>query len=149
MYKSVTGQTVRDHSHVQLRDDKLIANDLFNYLSDKRVLYERYDRNKWQDCVQSVSDIEIYLSRIIDELQPNSELEFSLKQMQAACSDFLSQTEGNRVFGMDMTFTIIDTMLEQFRNQFAVPSLYVDHKYDLRIGNRLSLALFGRKTTVK
>jgi hypothetical protein len=68
------------------------AHRVITYLEDRRVLYNPYNFEVTEQCVQSVLDIRRFLTGVIGELGADSQLADHLRAMRAACRAFLDVT---------------------------------------------------------
>jgi hypothetical protein len=74
--------------------DKAIARQVVADLEGRRVLYSPWQLEIEQQCVDSVLDMRTFLSAQIGELDKDSPLSPSLRQMRAACLRFLDESNG-------------------------------------------------------
>jgi hypothetical protein len=69
-----------------------IAYKVVTYLEDRRVLYNPYELEVPEHCIQSVGKIREFLTQTLFDVEPNSELGLVLRTMRAACRKFLDTT---------------------------------------------------------
>jgi hypothetical protein len=74
--------------------DAAIARQVLADLEGRRVLYNPWQLEIEQQCVDSVLDLRDFLSARIGELDKGSGLSPSLRQMRSACSRFLDESNG-------------------------------------------------------
>lgn len=86
------------------KTERDIARQVIAYLEDRRVLYNPYDMECPDYCVQSVLQIREFLTSKIGETPEKTELSNSLRAMRASCRKFLNDTDDphivNRGFQM-------------------------------------------------
>lgn len=72
-----------------------IAEKVIIYLEDKRVLYNPYDLEMPDHCIQSVDDIRKFLTEQLFDAKKDGELSYNLRAMRSACRKFLDMTTMN------------------------------------------------------
>jgi hypothetical protein len=70
-------------------EDRVLARWLFDFLEDRRVLYNASYAENPQFVVVSVSEIRDYLSTLLTEKEPGEVLTKSARTMRGACRRFL------------------------------------------------------------
>jgi len=61
------------------------------FLEDRRVLYNPYEIEIPEHCIDSVIQIRVFLTQKIGEVDQDSELSMSLRAMRAACRKYLDR----------------------------------------------------------
>lgn len=75
-----------------------IAEKVITFLEDKRVLYNPYELEMPQHCIESILQIRSFLTTQLFDLERNSELGMILRAMRSACRKFLDSTESQYYF---------------------------------------------------
>lgn len=124
------------------------ARRIISFLEDRRVLYNPYEMEMPQHCVQSVLEIRRFLTTEIGDLAFESHLAESLRAMRAACRKFLEvvQADGdhlvlsaNRHGGA--ASWIFNSALGELRGVFGVHIATVAVQYGLDVENDLASIL--------
>lgn len=76
--------------------DRALAVAVLQYLEDRRVLYEPFEAEMPRACITSVGEIRGHIAGFIAEAQ-SPELRNPLRAIQAACREFLTEMQGNRL----------------------------------------------------
>jgi hypothetical protein len=77
--------------------EKALATTVLQYLEDRRVLYELNEAEQPRACITSVYEMRKRMADFVSEAQ-SRELRNSLRAIQAACREFLSETEKMRSY---------------------------------------------------
>lgn len=72
-----------------------IAERVIIFLEDKRVLYNPYDLEMPDHCVQSIDSIRKFLTEQLFDVGKDAELNHNLRAMRSACRKFLDMTTMN------------------------------------------------------
>jgi hypothetical protein len=73
--------------------DANVARKVVAFLEDRRVLYNGYEFERPDRCVESVQQIRAFLSSMIQDGRIDKELAGILRSMRAACRHFLDVAE--------------------------------------------------------
>jgi hypothetical protein len=123
-----------------------VARRVIIYLQDRRVLYNPYDLEIPEHCVESVLEIRHFLTSELVALDSNSELSKNLQAMQAACRKFLDKQTVHRFRILrsrddNITMWIFLTALGELRGVFGIHLAQIAAKYGLDIDEPLSSIL--------
>lgn len=69
------------------------ARSVITYLEDRRVLYNPYEMESPNHCLESVLKIREFLTGKISELKPDSKLVEVMRGMRGSCRRFLDETQ--------------------------------------------------------
>ena len=73
--------------------DITIARRIITYLEDRRVLYEPYEVEVPERCIESITRIRDFLTSVLGEQAMGKDLEESLRNMRRACRKFAAAIE--------------------------------------------------------
>jgi hypothetical protein len=124
-----------------------VAQELLSELEDRRVLYNPYEAETPEYCIQSVLEIRRLLRELMRKLQGSGVLAGHLRGMAAAARAFLDRMEEfHRVpgelrslgYGQSMAF---NDALGQMRGVFGVHIAFLASRYDVPIRGHLGRIL--------
>lgn len=75
-----------------------VARKVITYLEDRRVLYNPYELESPNYCIQSILQIREFLTEQLFGIKNDSELGATIRAMRAACRKFLDTTESQYYF---------------------------------------------------
>jgi hypothetical protein len=75
-------------------EEAAAAHRVLAFLEDRRVLYAPEQMETADECVRSVLEMRHFLTEVIGELAPDSELGSALRVIRAACRKFLDECDG-------------------------------------------------------
>jgi hypothetical protein len=76
--------------------DRDIAQRVITFLEDRRVLYNPYELEVPEFCIDSVVSIREFLTQTLMETQDKKELSDNLRAMRAACRKFMNEVPDAR-----------------------------------------------------
>jgi hypothetical protein len=82
-------------------EDRQLARRLFDFLEDRRVLYEDWNIQVLVDVKSSVIQIRTYLTQILDNNAAGDFLTDSIRKMRGACRRFLTNRQRAELTGSD------------------------------------------------
>jgi hypothetical protein len=117
--------------------DKELARKTLIYLENRRVLHGIREMGDEKDCVKSAIQIRGRLTKAIAAAHPGGGLEDALREMRAACADFVTRAGPDAVhfrglWGGDED-NFFGNSLREFRSLMGVYIATVMEKYDLGI----------------
>jgi hypothetical protein len=124
-----------------------VAQELLSELEDRRVLYNPYEAETPEYCVQSVLEIRRLLRELLRKLQGTGVLAEHLRGMAGAARAFLDRMEEFRRvsgelsslgYGQSMAF---NDALGQMRGVFGVHIAFIAIRYDVPVRGHLSQIL--------
>jgi hypothetical protein len=123
-----------------------VARRVIVYLQDRRVLYNPYDLEVPEHCIESVLEIRRFLTSELDSIRGDSELSKNLQAMQAACRKFLNRQTGHefrilRYRDNNVTMWSFLTALGELRGVFGIHLAQIAAKYGLDIAEPLASIL--------
>ena len=89
--------------------DVTIARRIITFLEDRRVLYEPYEVEAPENCIDSVRRIRDFLTSLLGEQAMGKDLEESLRSMRAACRKFTAAIDARTGGPIGRPIGIIDT----------------------------------------
>lgn len=120
------------------------AQRVISYLEDRRVLYNPYELEMPEHCVQSVLEIRHFLTDEIGMLSTGSELAATFRAMRAACRKFLDSAHAHGPAGRprgsfsDWTF---NSGLGELRGVFGIHLAKLAAQHGLDIEDDLAAIL--------
>ncbi|MFI9653419.1 DUF6650 family protein [Guyparkeria sp. GHLCS8-2] len=98
-----------------------LAEETLVYLSDKRVLFNRFDMEDAGHCIQSVDNVRNHLERQRGKLQGNKELDKSLAAMQRACRRFMDYVGHPKYSSLEKPIqeSILENELQRLRSSIG------------------------------
>jgi hypothetical protein len=125
--------------------DAAIARQVLADLEGRRVLYNPWQLEIEQQCVDSVLDLKGFLSARIGELDKDSPLAPSLRQMRSACNRFLDESNGPPWHRMHSYGPMGDgafwTALGELRAVVGICTATIAERYNLDVEAELSAIL--------
>jgi hypothetical protein len=124
-----------------------IAQRLLNFLADRRVLFNAYEMEVPEHCIQSVLQIRSFLTDLLGELPAKDGLPDMIRSMRASCRRFLDQVqqlggrERIRPFDGGMGFGFFGNALGKLRAAFGFQIGLVAVMYGLDIDPNLATIL--------
>jgi len=122
------------------------AHRVLAFLEDRRVLYAPEQMETADECVQSVLEIRRFLTEVIGELVPDSELGKALRVIRAACRKFLDEYDGPSA-GLGMTLWrhggdwVLGPALGELRGVTGVCVAAIADRYGLDVEAELAAIL--------
>jgi hypothetical protein len=124
------------------------ARRVISMLEDRRVLYNPYELEVRDHCVQSIIEIRHLLSAELADLHAPNELAQSLRAMRAACRKFLDQVGMGEESGPHVSFRRshyptfhFDSALGELRGVFGMHLAKIATAYGLDIEDDLAKIL--------
>jgi hypothetical protein len=126
--------------------DRQIALKIISYLEDRRVLFNNYELEIPDHCVQSVLQIREFLTTQIGELKSKDlSIIDNLESLRAACRKFLDNVQDsesqiilkNSFDGGPKSWTFF-TALGELRAMFGVHIAIIAAKYEIGINDDLA-----------
>jgi hypothetical protein len=113
------------------------AKKLIIFLEDRRVLYEPFDIEVQDHCIQSVLQIRDYLTNLLSSLESSSKLAQTLRAMRASCRRFLNMSQAKR----RPSHVEFVTALGELRGVFGIHLAGIAAKYALEVEDDLASIL--------
>jgi hypothetical protein len=119
--------------------DAEVVRGLVAFLEDRRVLYNPYEVEMADHCVQSVLSIRQRLTQTLEQGGIATELAAHLRQMRVACRRFLEQTaDGGRrgAYNNGLNDPMLNQALGELRGTFGIllAQLVVMYGFDVEDG---------------
>jgi len=123
-----------------------IGHRVLAFLEDRRVLYAPEQMETADECVRSVVEMRRFLTEVIGELAPDSELGSALRVIRAACRKFLDECDGPALghvmapwrFGGDW---VLGPALGELRGVTGVCVAAIADRYGLDVESELAAIL--------
>jgi hypothetical protein len=126
----------------QLTNDAAVARQVLSDLEGRRVLYNPWQLEVESQCVDSVLSLRDFLSARIGELDKDSPLRPSLRQMRAACLRFLDDSNGPPWHGFHGYGPMGDgqfwAALGELRAVIGICVATIAERFDLDVDSELS-----------
>jgi hypothetical protein len=126
----------------QLTNDAAVARQVLSDLEGRRVLYNPWQLEVESQCVDSVLSLRDFLSARIGELDKDSPLRPSLRQMRAACLRFLDDSNGPPWHGFHGYGPVGDgqfwAALGELRAVIGICVATIAERFDLDVDSELS-----------
>ena len=119
-----------------------IIEELFDRLSDRRVLYSPYEAECPDYCVQSILQIRQIITDLLSKLRGANHASEHLKAIRASCRDFLDKTQrhGGGYHGLGDTMTF-NSALGELRGRVGVQIALLSAKHEVEVPDELSAIL--------
>ncbi len=124
-----------------------LAQRLINFLEDRRVLFNPYEMEMPEHCVQSVIELRAFLTDLIGELPKKEGLPEHLRSMRAACRRFVDATGelqrhgGRYLRGSGFGFALFGNALGELRAAMGFHIGAVASMHGLDISDELATIL--------
>ncbi|WP_433763723.1 DUF6650 family protein [Flavobacterium ginsenosidimutans] len=77
---------------------KKVAENVITFLEDRRILYNPFELESPEHCIQSINAIREFLTQQLFDVESNSELGVVLRAMRSACRKFLDTIAENDLY---------------------------------------------------
>ena len=115
-----------------------IIEELFDRLSDRRVLYSPYEGETPDHCIRSVIEIRGIITELLAKLRGNNDAAAHLKAIRASSRDFLDKTQhmGGQIGGMGNTI-LFNSALGELRARAGIQIAMLAAEHDVDVPTEL------------